>query len=140
MIKKILFTVAGSLTAATTHADSELLSVADAELVLGPNVMDLSGDDAEFQCLFLGGSPQGTFIVQFNPRDYYEQATILEPHTPADVGEQGRTNVDTNGVTALQFVQGDRSVTMSVRPAASGEPDYLDKLVTVGKRLAERLE
>jgi hypothetical protein len=77
-----LLTVCSSLAAATAFADCELLSVADAEFVLGPNVTDLSGDDAATQCMFIGGAPQ----------------------------------------------------------AESGEPDYLDKLVTVGQRLAARLE
>ena len=137
MIRQLMF--CSTMIAATAYADCELLSAADAELVLGPGITDLSGEDADFQCMFLGGSPQGTLIVQFADRDYYEQASILEPHTPADVGEQGRSNVDSNGITALQFVQGDRTVTMSARSSAPGDRDYLDALVTVGKRIAERL-
>ena len=139
-MKKLFTTISLSLAAATSHADCELLSTADAELVLGPNVMDLSGDDADFQCLFLGGAPQGTFTVQFADRAYYAQASILQPHSPVDVGEEGRSNVDTNGVTALQFVQGDRTVTMSVRPSSNSDRDYLGALETVGTRIADRLE
>jgi hypothetical protein len=70
----------------------------------------------------------------------YDQASILQPHTPVNVGEEGRSNIDTNGVTALQFVQGGSSVTMSVRPSSASDRNYLDALVTVGNRVAERLE
>lgn len=140
MIKGLLIGASVSIAAASAYADCELLSVADAETILGPGVTDLSGNDSESQCLFLGGSPQGTFIVQFADRDYYDVASILEPHTPESVGEQGRSNIDTNGVTALQFVQGDRTVTMSVRSSSPTSPDYLDALVAVGNRLAARLE
>ena len=140
MIRSMLVVASACLFSTVVRADCELLSAADAEQVLGPNVTDLSGDDSQLQCMFLGGEPQGTFIVQFNPREYYHQATILEPHTPADVGEEGRSNVDTNGITALQFVQGDQSVTMSVRPVSCSDRDYLDALIRVGSRLAERLE
>ncbi len=121
MINKILIYVSGSLAVATAFADCELLSVADAELVLGPSVSDLSGEDAASQCMFIGGSPQGAFVIQFGSRDYYNQVTILPPHTPADIGDEGRSNVDNNGVIALQFVQGDRSVTMPVRSVSSLE-------------------
>ena len=140
MIRRLPITTLACIAATSAYADCELLSVSDAELVLGPGVQDLSGDDAEFQCMFLGGSPQGTLIVQFADRGYYEVVSILQPHTPQSVGEEGRSNVDTNGVTALQFVQGDKSVTMSVRPSSPTGTDYLDALVSVGARLAERLE
>ncbi len=133
-------TTAGCIAATLAWADCKMLSVTDAELVLGSGVQDLSGDDSEFQCLFLGGSPQGTFIVQFAERANYDVASIIEPHTPQNVGEKGRSNIDTNGLTALQFVQGDKTVTMSVRSSSGSSPDYLDALVSVGMRLAERLE
>lgn len=140
MIKKLLIAISASMAAATAQAECQLLTMSDAESVLGPNVTDLTGEDFEFQCYFLGGDPQGTFIVQFADRAYYEQASILQPHTPVDVGEEGRSNVDTNGITALQFVQGDSTVTMSVRPSSASDRNYLDALVAVGRRVAERLE
>ena len=137
---KTLFIAASASIAAVAHADCELLSSSDAELVLGPGITDLTGDDSGFQCMFLGGSPQGTFTVQFADRAYYDQASILEPHTPHDVGDRARSNVDTNGITALQFVKGNMTVTMSVRPSSASDRDYLTALVTVGNRVAERLE
>ncbi|MGD8323928.1 MAG: hypothetical protein PVF50_06135 [Gammaproteobacteria bacterium] len=140
MIRRLSLAAFACTVAATAHADCDLLNLEDAELVLGPNVSDLSGDDAEFQCFFLGGSPQGTLIVQFGDRDYYENTSILQPHTPVDIGEEGRSNVDTNGVTAVQFVQSDTTVTMSVRPSSESDRDYLDALATVGRRVAERLD
>ena len=139
-MKQILILTVCCIAAESAFADCELLSMADAELVLGPNVTDLSGEDAQFQCMFIGGAPQGTFIVQFADRSWFNQVRILEPHAAVDVGEEGRSNVDTNGVVALQFVQGNRSATLSVRPSSATDRDYLAALETVGKRLAERFK
>ena len=139
-MKKLLTTIVAGIGATASYADCELLSAADAEEVLGPSVMDLSGDNSDSQCLFIGGSPQGTFTVQFADRAWYEQTSILPPHTPIDVGDEGRSNVDTNGVTAVQFVRGDTTVTMSVRPSSPSDRDYLDALVAVAARLEDRLE
>lgn len=46
----------------------------------------------------------------------------------ADVGERGRSNVDTNGVAAVQFVQGDKSVTLSLRSTRKDGRDNLDAI------------
>ena len=140
MLRTLIVAASASLAAAGAHADCELLSASDAELVLGLGITDLTGDDAEFQCMFLGGSPQGTLIVQFADAGYYDQASILPPHTPQDVGDRGRSNIDTNGITALQFVKGNKTVTMSARSSSASDRDYLDAMVEIGNRIAERLE
>ena len=126
--------------ASAANADCDVVDVATVESVLGSPITDLSGDDAETQCVFVGGSPQATLIIQLNTRDYYDQVSILEPHTPVNVGEQGRSNVDTNGVFAVQFVQGDSSATLSLRPVQQGDRDYLAGLVRIAEVVAAELD
>lgn len=132
--------IPGCLAASAALAQCPKLSVAEAEGVLGPGVTDItSADDAEFQCFFLGGEPQGSLIIQFGDRGYYQQVSILQPHAPVDVGDEGRSNVDTNGVTAVQFVKGNSSVTMTARSTAPSGGNYLDPLVEAARLIAERL-
>lgn len=139
-VARTVLLLAFGLVGSAASADCRLLSVADVERVLGPGVNDLSGDDAESQCYFLVGSSQATFIVQIGSRDYYDDVSILKPHTPVDVGERGRSNVDTNGVAAVQFVQGDKSVTLSLRSTRKDGRDNLDALITLAKAAAARLK
>lgn len=137
---RIALSLSLGVMASAANADCELLGVADVEKALGSGVTDVSGDEAELQCSFLVGSPPATLVIQINPRDYYDTVSILEPHTPVEVGERGRSNVDSNGVGAVQFVQGDKSVTLALRPAQTDDRDDLDGLIALAEVAAARLE
>ena len=134
------FAVTACIVASEAGAGCTWLSVADAESVLGSGVTDVSGEDAPTQCFFVGGSPHGTLIVQFGSREDYDRTTILQPHAPVDVGERGRSNVDSTGTTAVQFMQGGKSVILAARSSQPGKREYLDALIDVARVIAGRLD
>lgn len=134
------FLITACFIASKAIADCELLDVADVEAVVGSPVTDVSGDEGQMQCFFVGGSPQVSLTILVNARDYYDQVSILEPHTPVDVGEQGRSNVDTNGVHAVQFVQGDKSATLALTATQSSDRAYLAGLIEIARIVAARLD
>lgn len=139
LARLMLLSTAGAV-ASTASADCALLTVADVEAVVGPGVMDISGDDASMQCYFLGGDPQATLIVQISDRSYYDSVSLPEPSTAVDVGDEGRSHVDAIGGFSVQFAQGDSSATLALRPVQTADRDYLGGLISLARIAAGRLE
>lgn len=125
--------------AGAAQAQCTLVRASEAAALLGSDITDLSGDDAQTQCAFLSNENNTMFIVQFSNREYFDQVTLLEPFSEVDIGDAGRARTEANGGAAVQFVTGDRSVTMSVRPIRPGA-DLLAPLISIARALAERLE
>ena len=124
----------------TVTAQCELVSMAEAESLLGADTTDMTGDDAEFQCLFLSNESGIMLIVQFADREYFENATLLQPFETVDIGNAGRSRVEANGTASVQFLQGNASATMTVRPTRGGTHDFLDSLLQLATRVAARME
>lgn len=127
------------LSCAQAYAQCEFITFDEAQQVLGIDITDLSGDDAATQCYFLSNSTNASFIIQINNREYFENVTLQEPYVVADIGEDGRARLEDNGGAAVQFVQGDTSATMSVRPINHTSTDYLTPLRDLAVRVAARL-
>lgn len=141
MSKKLptVFFAVGLLFSIQAFAQCEFITFDEAQRVLGNDISDLSGDDASTQCFFLSNSTSAMFIIQINNREYFESVTLQEPFEVEEIGEEGRSRIEDNGAAAVQFVQGDLSVTMSVRPTIAGDTDYLAILRDVAARAAARL-
>ena len=135
----IFFSAVGLLWSVHANAQCEFVTFDEAQRVLGNDIADLSGDDASTQCFFLSNSTSAMFIIQINNREYFESVTLQEPFEDEDIGEEGRSRVEDNGAAAIQFLQGDYSITMTVRPTTAGDADYLATLREVAARAAARL-
>jgi hypothetical protein len=134
----LLVCVAGFLSSVQAFAQCEFVSFEEAQLVLGEDITDFSGDDAETQCYFLSNSTNASFIVQISDRAYFETVTLQEPFDAADIGEEGRARLEDNGGASVQFVQGDVSATMVVRPITESGADYSTLLHDLAVRVAAR--
>jgi hypothetical protein len=130
---------AGLMFGGQALAQCEFIPFDEAQRVLGSDTTDLSGDDASTQCFFLSNSTNDMFIIQISDREYFENVTLQQPFEIVDIGEKGRSRTEDNGTAAVQFVQGDVSVTMSVRPTSPSTTDYLAILLEVAARAAARL-
>jgi len=65
--------------------------------------------------------------------------TILKPHTPVQIGDKARYNVQKTGVVAVQLVTGSHSVTLNVQPMSKPKTDYLEPLLSAAREVATRL-
>jgi hypothetical protein len=130
---------AGLLASTQAPGNCALVTLSEAEAVLGADIQDLSGEDATTQCFFLSNASGTMFIVQISNREYYENVTLQQPFDVADIGEGGRSRVESNGGAAVQFIQGDTSVMMTVRPTRPGGTDYIGILLEVAARTAAKL-
>jgi hypothetical protein len=77
--------------------------------------------------------------IQRSSADFYDMVSIPQPHTPTDIGDQGRYNVDEGGSASIQFVIGDSSVMISVRVFSERDGDYLPALLDLARAVADRL-
>ncbi len=63
----------------------------------------------------------------------------MQPHMSVQIGRHGRYNVQDTGVAAVQFAQGDYSVTLSVQPIGRSQTEYLEPLLTAAREAAGHL-
>jgi hypothetical protein len=127
------------LHAAPARADCELVSNAEAQMLLGADVTDVTGADAATQCYFLSNETSSSFIVQISDRGYFEVATLQQPFDTVAIGDEGRARAEDHGGASVQFLKGDNSVMMTVRPTQPGDRDYLSILLEIAARVADRL-
>jgi hypothetical protein len=92
----------------------------------------------QLTCLY-SSAGVGMLTLQLGTAELYDQVTILEPHTPVQIGDGARYNVQETGVVAVQLVQGRHSATLSVQPIGTSETDYLEPLLSAAREVAERL-
>ncbi len=124
--------------ASTEIRACSLLDLASATRVLGPGTELPGGDTEPLSCMY-SNAGVGMLTVQLNPASSYDQVTILPPHTPADIGDQGRYNVQANGVVSVQFADGAHSATLSVQPIGTTDTDFLQPMLTAAREMAAKL-
>ena len=116
----------------------DLVDLASAGRIIGPDAEHPGGDMEEWTCVY--SSPGVALLtVQLAPAVSYDEVTILQPHSALDVGERGRYNRQEDGPVAVQFVSGEWSVTMGVRPMGVPDVDYFDPLVAAARDVAGQL-
>jgi hypothetical protein len=115
-----------------------VLDLPGATRVLGSGTEHPGGDTEQFTCLY-SNAGVGMLTVQLNPAAAYDQVTILPPHTPVQVGDKARYNIQETGVIAVQFVAGAHSVTMSLQPIGTSETDFLPPLLSAAREVAAQL-
>ena len=77
--------------------------------------------------------------VQVNDASWYDQTSILPPHSELAVGDRGRYSIPEGGPTAVEFVEEGRTVTMGVRQIGTGEGSYLEPLLALARQVAREL-
>jgi len=116
----------------------DLVNLQAATQVLGTGTEHPGGDTEAMTCMYVNPGV-GMLSVQLATAEYYDQVTIMQPHTAAQVGDRGRSNVQPNGVVAVQFVRGSHSLTLNVQPLGASQVDYLPPLLTAARDAAGRL-
>ena len=116
----------------------DVLDLGDASRVIGAGTEHPGGDTEQRTCMYVNPGI-ATLAIQLGPADYYDQVTILPPHTPVQVGDRGRSNVQETGAIAVQFVSGEHSATLALQPLGDPRADYLDLLVSAARAVAQRL-
>ncbi|MCG8469081.1 MAG: hypothetical protein MJB57_12900 [Gemmatimonadetes bacterium] len=119
-----------------------MVDLATVETLLGSGAVDAAeGDDsAPDVCVFQGPEGWALLTIMRHPADLYDQITIRRPHTPAEVGDRGRYNVDeATGAVAVQFVKGDASVTLSLQMLSEREGDFVAPMLDVARAVADRV-
>lgn len=116
----------------------EILDLQGASRVIGPGAEHPGGDAERDMCLY--SSPGVAMLtIQVWPAEYYDRVTILQPHTPVQIGDKARYNVQKNGVVAIQLVSGSHSATLNVQPIGKPKTDYLEPLLSAAREVAARL-
>ena len=117
----------------------EILDLRSASRVIGPGAEHPGGDAERDMCLY--SSPGVAMLtIQLWPAASYDQVTILKPHTPVQIGDKARYNVQKTGVVAVQLVKGSHSVTLNVQPMGKPKTDYLEPLLSAAREVAARLQ
>lgn len=116
----------------------DLVNLQGATQVLGAGTEHPGGDTEPLTCMYVNPGV-GMLTVMLATADYYDQVTIMPPHTVVEIGDRGRSNVQPNGVVAVQFARGTHSVTLNVQPLGGPRVDYLPPLLTVAREAAGRL-
>lgn len=128
----------GASVAAGELRACNLLTLEGATRIMGEDTERPGEDTEQASCTY---SRPGSAIMTFQiwGADDYDRMTIMPPHTPQAIGERGRSNVAENGATAVQFVKGRYSFTMSATPIGREPPDYLAAMVAVAQEIATRI-
>ena len=127
-----------TLLLAQSATACELVKQATIKEVLGPDIVDTTVDPASF-CLFISSTTAAQFSVRTDTRVVYQQISIPKPFTSTEVGERGRYHKYPKGGVAVQFVQGDVSVTLAVRLITNDGRDYLPMLLDIARAVAAKL-
>ena len=114
-----------------------VLDLAAATRIIGQGTEHPGGDTEAGTCMYVNPGV-ATLTFQLGPAGQYDQITILQPHTPVEIGERGRYNVD-GSVVAVQFVKGAYSATLSARPISRSQSDYLQPALSGAREVAGRL-
>lgn len=114
-----------------------LLDLTAATQVLGAGTEHPGGDTEAGTCVYVNPGV-AMLTIQLGSGDLYDRITIMPPHTPVSIGDEGRHNVQENGAAAVQFRQGDHSVTVSVQPIGE-DPGYLEAVISAARNAATRL-
>jgi hypothetical protein len=116
----------------------DVLDIQGAGRVIGPGTEHPGGDTEQLTCLH-SNPGVAMLTIQLWPAESYDQVTILKPHTPVQIGDKARYNVEKTGAVAVQLVTGSHSVTLSVRPMGKSRTDYLEPLLSAAREVAVRL-
>lgn len=116
----------------------QVLDLQGASRVIGPGTEHPGGDTEQLMCLY---SNPGIAMLTIHlwPAESFDQMSILKPHTPVQIGDQARYNVQKTGVVAVQLVTGSHSVTLNVQPMGKPKTDYLEPLLSAAREVAARL-
>ncbi|MDH5348770.1 MAG: hypothetical protein OEW13_12785, partial [Nitrospira sp.] len=109
-----------------------------ASRVIRPSTEHPGGDTEQLTCLY-SNPGVAMLTIQLWPAESYDQMTILKPHTPVQIGDKARYNVQKTGVVAVQLVTGSHSVTLNVQPMSKPKTDYLEPLLSAAREVATRL-
>ena len=116
----------------------ELLDLQGASRVIGTGAEHPGGDTERDMCLY--SSPGVAMLtIHLWPAESYDQMTILKPHTPVQIGDKARYNVQKTGVVAVQLVSGSHSATLNVQPMGKPKTDYLEPLLSAAREVAAPL-
>lgn len=116
----------------------DVLDIQGAGRVIGAGTEHPGGDTEQLTCLY-SNPGVAMLTIQLWPAESYDQVTILKPHTPVQIGDKARYNVEKTGAVAVQLVTGSHSVTLSVRPMGKSRTDYLEPLLSAAREVAVRL-
>ena len=116
----------------------DLLDLATAASIIGSGAEHPGGDTERDTCLY--SSPGVALLtIQIGSSDLYDQISIPQPHTAVSIGDRGRYTEQASGTTAVEFVKGDYTATIGVRPIGSQASAYLDPLLAAARSVASRL-
>jgi hypothetical protein len=115
-----------------------VLDIQGASRVIGLGTEHPGGDTEPLTCLY-SNPGVAMLTIQLWPSESYDQVIILKPHTPVQIGDKARYNVEKTGAVAVQLVTGAHSVTLSVRPMGKSQTDYLEPLLSAAREAAARL-
>lgn len=124
-------------TAAQDIRACSLLTLEAATRVLGSGT-EQPGDTEQLTCIY-SNPGVGMLTIQLGSAAQYDQITIMQPHAVVEIGDRGRSNVQSNGVVSVQFVKGAHSATLSAQPLGSTQADYLAPLVAAAREAAGRM-
>jgi hypothetical protein len=116
----------------------DLLTLDGATRVIGSGTEHPGGDTERLTCMY-SNPGVAMLTIQLGSAAQYDQVTIMQPHTAVEIGDRGRSNVQSNGVASVQFVKGAHSATLSAQPLGSAQADYLEPLVAAAREAAGRL-
>jgi len=133
-----LLALLGAVLTLPVFGSCELVDIAVAEKVLGPDVIDTTTDPNSF-CLFISSKTAAQFSVRTDTRALYDQVSIPQPFTLVDIGEAGRYHEYPKGGVAIQFAKGDTSVTIAVRILRNDGRDYLTLLLDIARDFAAKM-
>ncbi len=135
----LLLALLGALLPIRVFGSCELVDIAVAERVLGPDIVDTTTDPNSF-CLFISSKTAAQFSVRTDTRALYDQVSIPQPFTLVDIGEAGRYHEYPKGGVAIQFAKGDTSLTIAVRILRDDGRDYLTLLLDIAREIAVKLK
>lgn len=116
----------------------ELVDLATAQSVIGPETEHPGGDTERETCLY-SNRGAAMLTVQIGTAQLYDQMSIPPPHTPVDIGDRGRFSMQPSGPIAVEFVKGDYTVTIGVRPLGLPVEPYEEPLMAAARRAADGL-
>ncbi len=116
----------------------DLLDLETASRVIGSGTEHPGGDTEEGVCIY-SNPGVAMLTLRLDRAELYDEVTIMQPHMSVQIGRHGRYNVQDTGVAAVQFAQGDYSVTLSVQPIGRSQTEYLEPLLTAAREAAGHL-
>lgn len=116
----------------------ELVDLATAQSVIGPETEHPGGDTERETCLY-SNPGVAMLTVQIGAAQLYDQISIPQPHTPVELGDRGRFSMQPSGPIAVEFVKGDYTVTIGVRPFGLPVEPYEEPLMMAARQAVDRL-